>query len=328
MKLLCRQGAQGVEQAVDPGSDGVTTEVKTPLPLAVQSRRPKALVIDQLARKLGRDLEILRVEQHAGAAECLRDGRRGVGENRHVHRHGFDKRRAESLVLAERDVQMRVAIVRRELDIWHRPREPEALGEHLELLHHRPDRSPVPRNGIVTPDENETIVRVHVAFEVFGQLDVVFDFLVRREPADEENVRQTVTEQSVQRRARRGVCQPRGVHEERHDHRLAEPEVVELLAVVLRHAKRQIHAVDERRQFLASEPGETRDRRIERREIVRRRDVVVADGTGAGERAKRGGHRRRNREVQNGGIPIARGRIRPRPHIVPQVVVDAQRVDL
>ena len=67
-------------------------------------------------------LEILRRELDAGAAERVGDGRRRIGEHRHVGRHRLDERHAETFVLAERDVDRRVAVVDRELLVGNRAR--------------------------------------------------------------------------------------------------------------------------------------------------------------------------------------------------------------
>ena len=132
----------------------------------------------------------------------------------------------------------------------------------------------------------------------------------------------------VERRPVRRLGDARGVDGDREDAGAAEAERLELLAVVLRVAEREVDAAGQRRELVASERGEAEQRRIVRREVRRRRDVVVLQHAAGAERGKGLGHRRRQRVVEDRQLAPLRRRIGERPHVVPQIVVDGQRVEL
>ena len=67
------------------------------------------------SRSFGRELD-------AGAAERVGHRGRRIGEHRHVGGHRLDQRHAEAFVLAQRDVDGRVAVVDRELLVGNRRR--------------------------------------------------------------------------------------------------------------------------------------------------------------------------------------------------------------
>ena len=136
--------------------------------------------------------------------------------------------------------------------------------------HQRPDRIPVARHRVVAADEDEAVVDVDVALVLLGEPDVILDLLVRRDAADEQNVDEPVLEQALERRHAARRRQPLGVDDERQHVRARESHRLELAAVVLRHAEREIDAIGERRELPAPEDAETRDAGVERREEVRR----------------------------------------------------------
>ena len=72
-----------------------------------------------------------------------------------------------------------------------------------------------------------------------------------------------------------------------------EAERLELPAVELGHAERQIDMADQGRELLARQHRETEQPRIVRREIGGRRDVVVVEHAPVIERRQGRGHRRR-----------------------------------
>ena len=121
--------------------DSSVAEIGEPAALAGDDRGAQVVVERQGAGKLGGVLEILRRELHTGAAERLRHRGRRVGEDRHVGGHGFDQRRAEAFVLAQRDVDGRVAVVDGEILVGDRAGEDEALVEQPVLGHQRADQS-------------------------------------------------------------------------------------------------------------------------------------------------------------------------------------------
>ena len=105
-------------------------------------------------------------------------------------------------------------------------------------------------------------------------------------------------------------------------------ERLELAAVELGDAEREIDAADERRQLLAGERRQPEQRRIVRREERRRRDVVVDAGCGPSAARERLGHRRRQRVVKDRDVAASGGGVAERPDVAEEVVVDRQRVEL
>ncbi len=99
-----------------------------------------------------------------------------------------------------------MAVIDGEVLVRHRAGEDEALVEQPELGHQRANRRIIPRHRVEATDEDEAVVGVHVALVVFREADVIFDLLVGRDPADEQEVDEVVVEQLVERRA----AAPRG----------------------------------------------------------------------------------------------------------------------
>ena len=128
---------------------------------------------------------------------------------------------------------------------------------------------------VVAADEDEAVIAVDVALVDFGQPDVILDPLVRHDAADEQEVDQAVGQDLLQRRAARRAGDPLGVHRNRQHAGALEAERLELLAVELGVAERQIDAAGQRRQLAAAERREAKHAGIVGREKPRRRDVVV-----------------------------------------------------
>ena len=123
--------------------------------------------------------------------------------------------------------------------------------EQPVLGHQRANHRIIPRHHVVAADEDEAVVRVDVALVVLGQPDVILDLLVRRDPADEQEVHEPVVEHRLERRPLDRLRDARRVDRDREDAGRSEAERLELPAVVLGVAERQIDAADERRQLLA-----------------------------------------------------------------------------
>ncbi len=166
------------------------------------TRSRNAPIVYEQAERLGGELEILGREQHAGAAERLGNGAGGVGQHRHVRRHGLDERHAEALVLAERDVDVRPAVERAEILVGTGPVNQNRSGSIWNSRDQRPDLRVVARHAVVAADEDEAVVAVDVALVELGEPDVILDPLVRDDAADEEDVDQAVAEDLLQRRPR------------------------------------------------------------------------------------------------------------------------------
>ena len=184
------------------------------------------------AEQFRRVFHVLRRELDAGAAERLghRSGR--IGQHRHVRGHRFEQRRAEAFVLAQRDVDRRVAVVDRQVLVRHRAGEDETLvrAAGTRAISAR-IVGVVPRHGIVLADEDEAIVGVDVALVVLGQPDVILDLLVRRDPADEQEVHEVVVVSIFSSAGRRdGLRDARQVDGERQDAGRREPHGLELRA--------------------------------------------------------------------------------------------------
>ena len=178
-------------------------------------------------------------------------------------------------MLAERNVHGRAPIVDRQLLVGHRACEDEPVVPEPVLAHQRANRRIVPRHGVVPADEDEAIVRVHVALVMLGELDVILDLLVRRDPSDEQEIQQAVVEQRLERRSFDLLRDARHVDRDGKHRRAREPQVLELEPIELRVAQREIDVRGERREHAAANRGEPEQARIVRREVRRRRDVVV-----------------------------------------------------
>ena len=115
---------------------------------------------------------------------------------------------------------------------------------------------------------------------------MILDLLVRRDPADEQEVHEAVVQDLFERRPSGRLRDPRGIDRNREHAGAAEAERLELRPVVLRIAERQVDAAGERRELVPPERREPEQRRIVRREIRRRRHVVVLQDA-SGRRARR-----------------------------------------
>ena len=71
---------------------------------------------------------------------------------------------------------------------------------HPVLGDQRANHRIVPRHHVEPADEDEAVVGVDVALVDFGQPDVILDLLVRRDPADEQEVHEAVVENLFERR--------------------------------------------------------------------------------------------------------------------------------
>ena len=128
---------------------------------------------------------------------------------------------------------------------------------------------------------------------------------------------------------RRGALgDPLGVDRDRQHAGRREPQRLELRAVELRIAERQIDMADQRSQLLPAERRQPEEAGIVGREERRRRDVVILQDARAVQRRERLGHRRRQREMEDRDVAPACGRIGERPDVAAQVVVDRQRVQV
>ena len=189
--------------AVELARDAGVAEIGEPAALAGDDLRAQVVVEGQRAEELGGEFEILRRELDAGAAQRVGDGGGGVREHRHVGSHRLDQRHAEAFVLAHRDVDRGVAVVHRELFVGNRAGEHESVIEEAELRHQRANHRIIPRHHVEPADEDEAVVGVDVALVELGQPDDVLDLLVRRDPADEQEVDEAVVEDA--RRAPAGA---------------------------------------------------------------------------------------------------------------------------
>ena len=315
-------------RAVKLARDARVAEVREPAALAGDDPRPQLVVECQRAEEFGRVLEILRRERNARAAQRVRHRRGGVGEHRHVGGHCLEQRDAEAFVLAHRDVDRRVAVVDGEFFVGHRSGEHESVVEEAELVHQGADHRIIPRHHVEPSDEDEAVVCVDVALVDFSEPDDVLDLLVRRDAADEQEVHEAVVEQDVERRPLGRLRDARSVDRDREDPGAAEAERLELLPVVLRVAERDVDAPRERRQLVASQRRETEQCGVVGREVRRRRHVVVLQDAPGVERRECLGHRRRQGVVEDRHLTLRRRRIGERPHVLPEVVVDREGVEM
>ena len=158
-------------------------------------------------------------------------------------------------------------IVHGQLFVGHRAGEHEAVVQQAVLGHQRADRRIVPRHDVVPPDEDEPVVGVDVPLVVLGEPDVVLDLLVRRDPADEQEIDQAVVEDPLERRPLDALGHPRGVDGDGEDAGAGEkPSASSSWRLYSESPSARSDLADERRQFLASERGQPEERGIVRRE--------------------------------------------------------------
>ena len=154
-------------------------------------------------------------------------------------------------MFAQGDVHGRAAIVHRQIFVRYGTGEEKALVQQLIVAHQGANGRVVARHRVVLADEDEPVVGVEVSFVVLRQLDVVFDLLVGRDAADEEEVHEVVVEGPFERGPRGGGRDAGQVDRQWQHTRRVEPDVLELAAIELGNAKREVGPADQRRQFLA-----------------------------------------------------------------------------
>ncbi len=118
------------------------------------------------------------------------------------------------------------------------------------------------------------------------------------------------------------------VHEDRAHAGGREAQRVEFLAVVGRVAQREVHVAGQRAPVPAVRGRQPEQLRVVGREEVGRRDVVVLEDAPARQRGEGAGHRGRQGEVEDRDVAAPCRRIRPRPDLAPQVVVDGHREEV
>ena len=303
-------------------------EVGQSLPLTGDYRRSQLVIVHQEPKQLGGALQVLGREADASASQGLRNGRRAEGKNRHAGGHGLDERHAEPLVLAERDVGARRAVVGRQLDVGHLSGEEEASGRHVVLGDESQQGRVVARHRVRPADEDEAIVGVDVALVVLGEPDVVFQLLVGGDAPDEQYVGRAVVERALERGQGRGVRKPLGVDQYGHHAGPRESKGRQLAAVVLGIAERQIDAARQRLQLGPAACGDTEDARVVPREEMRRRDVVVLEHPPSPQRGQRLGQRRGHGEVQHRDVAAAGRRIGERADFIAEIGVYRQGEDV
>jgi hypothetical protein len=140
--------------------------------------------------------------------------------------------------------------------------------QHLDsLMAPAPGETPAPR---CVADER-TIVDVHVPLVLLGEADVIFDLLVGCNPANEQDIGESVLEQRLERRDAPGIRKPRGINHDRQHASPIEARVLELLPVVFGHANDPCSR--ERANWIRCEAA---DAHIKRREEVGGRDCGSA----------------------------------------------------
>src|SRR5258705_6912413 len=87
--LLPDEGADDFHQAALDSSRG---EILESAALSLDDAIAHSSIVHERPEHFRRELEVLRLEQHARAAQRLGDGPGRVGEDRNAGRHGFDER--------------------------------------------------------------------------------------------------------------------------------------------------------------------------------------------------------------------------------------------
>ena len=182
---------------------------------------------------------------------------------------------------------------------------------------------------IVPAYEDEAVVHVDIALVVLGQADVIFDLLVGRDAADEQDVRKAVLQHRLERRDPRGPSEPVGVHEERRHGRAGEAEGLEFPAVVVRDAEGEVDPIRERRQFGAPRARQSRNARRQTARRTGRRDVVIHQHARPGSGRERRGHGRGHGEMEDRRRrPSRAAGSCPGQDVAREVLVDREREDL
>ena len=210
-------------------------------------------------------------------------------------------------MLRERDVDARRAVVGRQVFVWHRPGEDEAVRRHLVLGDQRADHVVVARHAVGLADEDEAILGVDVALVVLGEPDVILDLLVGHDAADEQEIqaaRRTAPAPAPAAAARGGSG--RGRRRSGNTPVLAKPSDSSSCRLYSESPSATSVLPDQRVELLAAERREAEDAGIVRRKEMRRRDVVVLQHAAARQPRERVGHRRGQREVKDRHVAASR----------------------
>jgi hypothetical protein len=157
---------------------------------------------------------------------------------------------------------------------------------------------------------------------------VVFDLLVRSDPSDEQDVRESIIESGFECGTGSSVPHSIDVDDDRADPRVLEAELLELPSVVLGIAEGEIDLAGETFEFRPSQRSESKNVWVVRSEEMSRCDVVILEDPPMGEASKGLAHWRRHREVQDGDVAEPRRRFCERTNFVRKVIVDGQSEDV
>ena len=157
---------------------------------------------------------------------------------------------------------------------------------------------------------------------------MILDALVRDDAPDEQDVDQPVGEDLLERGAARRPGQALGVDGDGHHARPPEAQLLELVAVELRIAEREVDPPGERAELLPPERRQPEQLWVVRRKERRRRDVVILEHAAPGQAGERLGHRRRQGEVEDRDVAAPRRVVAERTDVLAQVVVDRQREEV
>jgi hypothetical protein len=223
-------------------------------------------------QQLGHGLGLLVFQQDAAASQGLRDRPGVVGQDGDAERHGLEQRDAEPFVLgeAEEDVGHRVA--RQELVVVHVTGEDHLV--QAKLAGHLLEPVVVPLVASVVADQEQAAARLQVPLVDREGSDQVVDPLVGNDAPHEEDVDPAVVvEPANDRRGRTSVGLE--VQDDGQDCGPPEARRLQLAPVELAVPQAQLGARREGSQLASAVVAEAGEVRVEAKEEVRGRDVVV-----------------------------------------------------
>ena len=246
------------------------------------------------------------LEQHAGAVHGRGHRGRGEREHRHLLVERLDDRHAEALVLAGTQEQIGDVVEGDQLLVGDVADEVHVAG--AEPADQLVERSEVALEPALRADQQQARPRVEDRVVGVEPADHVLDLLVGDHPADEDDVGPLVVEVARDQPVRLAVEVAEVGHHRQH-RGAGEAERLEILAVELGVAHRQVAAVGVGLQLAAAAERLPRQGAVDADEVLGRRDVVVDQRHSIRQRVRRP------------------RRLRPEREVVQQQVVAAAEVD-
>ena len=237
-------------------------------------RAPQVAAVGDAVEHLGHQLRALVLQQQPAAAQRLAHGAGIVGDHRQAEEHRLLQRHPEALVLRQAQEDVGEPVVGVELVVVDLAGEDHLV--HAQLAHQLLQPVEVALEAPVVAHQQQAALRPHELLEEREAADEVVDLLVRDDAPDEQHVGAAVVVEPPHQRRRRPLVERQVQHDRQHG-RAREARLLQLLAVELAVAERELGARGEGGELAAPVVAQAREVRVEAEEEVRRRDVVVDD---------------------------------------------------